>query len=62
MVAQIHAGTMLPEIAVLLPGGGYSEGVANRNIVLHAHSGSLRRITETHCTYDSLHYVLLFPL
>ena len=34
-----------PEIAVLLPGGGYSEGVANRDIVLHAHSGSLRRIT-----------------
>ena len=51
-----------PEIAVLLPGGGYSDGVANRDIVLHAHSGSLRRITETHCAYDSLHYVLLFPL
>ena len=36
----------VPEIAVLLPGGGYSEGVANRDIVLHAHSGSLRRITK----------------
>ena len=51
-----------PEIAVLLPGGGYSEGVANRDIVLHAHTGGLKRITETHCAYDSLHYVLLFPL
>ena len=51
-----------PEIAVLLPGGGYSEGVANRDIVLHAHSRGLKRITETHCAYDSLHYVLLFPL
>ena len=50
------------ETAVLLPGGAYSEGVANRDIVLHAHSGGLKRITETHCAYDSLHYVLLFPL
>ena len=50
----------VPEIAVLLPGGGYSEGVGNRDIVLHAHSGSLKRITETHCASDSLHYVLLF--
>ena len=52
----------LPEIAVLLPGGGHSEGVTNRDIVLHAHSGSLKRITETHYAYDSLQYVLLFPL
>ena len=50
------------EIAVLLPGGGYSEGVANRDIMLHAHSGGFKRITETPCAYDSLHYVLLFPL
>ena len=50
------------EIAVLLPGDGYSEGVMHRDIVLHAHSGDLKRITETHCSYDSLHYVLLFPL
>ena len=49
------------EIAVLLPGSGYSEAVANRDIVLHAYCGGIQRITETHCAYDSLHYVLLFP-
>ena len=31
----------VPKIAVLLPGGGYSEGVANRDIV--PHSGGLKR-------------------
>ena len=50
-----------PEISVLLPGSGYSEAVANRDIVLHAYGGGIKRITETHCAYDSLHYVLLFP-
>ena len=51
-----------PEIAVLLPGSGYSDVVANRDIVLHAYGGSIKRITETHCANDSLYYVLLFPL
>ena len=51
-----------PEIAVIIPGDGYSEGVASRDIVLHEHTGGLQRITESHCAYDSLHYVLLFPL
>ena len=51
-----------PEIAVLLPGSGYSDVVANRDIVLHAYGGGIKRITETHCANDSLHYVLLFPL
>ena len=41
------------------PGGEYSKGVANRDIVLHNHSGSHKRITETHCAYDSLYYVLI---
>ena len=30
--------------------------------MLHAYGGGIKRITETHCAYDSLHYVLLFPL
>ena len=51
-----------PEIPVLLPGSGYSDVVANRDIVLHASGGGIKRITETHCAYDSLQYVLLFPL
>ena len=37
-----------PEIAVLLPGSGYSDVVANRDIVLHPYGGGIRRITETH--------------
>ena len=45
------------EIAVLLPGGGYSEGVVKRDIMLHAHRGSLKRITEIHCVNDSPYYV-----
>ena len=57
-----YSAPTAPEIAVLLLGDVYSEGVMNRDIVLHAHSGDLKRITETHCSYDSLHYVLLFPL
>ena len=52
----------VPEIAVIIPGDCYTEGVASRGIVLHEHTGGLQRITESHCAYDSLHYVLLFPL
>ena len=44
-----------------MPGDGYTEGVATRDIVLHARTGGLKRITETNCAYDSLHLVLLFP-
>ena len=51
-----------PEIAVIIPGDGYTEGVSSRDIVLHEHTGCLQRITESHCAYDSLHFVLLFPL
>ena len=50
-----------PEVAVIMPGDGYSEGVASRDIVLHARTGGLQRITEGNCAYDSLHYVPLFP-
>ncbi len=50
-----------PEIAVIMPGDGYNEQEASRDIVLHARSGDLKRITETHCSYDPLHYVILFP-
>ena len=51
-----------PEISVLLHGSGYSDVVANRDIMLHTYGGGIKRITETHCAYDSLHYVLLVPL
>ena len=51
-----------PEVAVIMPGDGYGEEVASRDIVLHARTRGLQRITETHRAYDALHYVLLFPL
>ena len=50
-----------PEISVVMAGDGYSKGVATRDIVLYERTGSLQSITENNCTYDSLHYVLLFP-
>ena len=50
-----------PEVAVIMPGDGYGEEVASRDIVLHARKGGLQRITETHRAYDALHYVLLLP-
>ena len=52
----------VPEVAVIMPGDGYGEEVASRDIVLHARTGCLQRITETHRAYDALHYVLHFPL
>ena len=50
------------EIAVILPNDGYGEEVASRDIVLYTRKGGLQHITETHRAYDTLHYVLLFPL
>ena len=43
-----------PKIAIIMPGDGYTEGVATRDIVLHARTGSLQSITECNCAYDSL--------
>ena len=36
--------------------------VASRDIVLYARKGGLQHINDTHRAYDTLHYVLLFPL
>ena len=30
--------------------------------MLHAYGGGIKRITETYCAHDSLHYLLMFPL
>jgi hypothetical protein len=40
---------------------GYNESTTNRDICLRLHNGNLQRISETHPSYDPLHYVLLFP-
>ena len=58
---RCYNAPMAPKIAVIMPGEVYTEEVATRDIVLHARTGGLRRITECNCSYDSLHYVLLFP-
>ena len=51
-----------PEVAVIMPCVGHGEEAASRDIVLHARSGGLSRITEIHRAYDALPYVILFPL
>ncbi len=49
------------ELAAIIPGDG-SEPVKNdRDIVLHMHDDSLKRISQLHPSYQPLHYVLLFP-
>ena len=58
---RTHSAPTAAEIAVLLPGDGYSSGVVNRDIVVHANTGNIGNINELHRSYDSLHYVLLFP-
>jgi hypothetical protein len=50
------------EIAILMPGAGDgSETPGNRDIILQVRDGSLQRIHETHCQYDAMQYVLMFP-
>ena len=36
-----HNSHTVPEIAISMPGDGYTEGVSTRNIVLHACTGML---------------------
>ncbi len=49
------------ELAAVIPGDG-SEPVKNeQDIVLRMHDQSLKRISQLHPSYQSLHYVLLFP-
>ena len=51
-----------PEVSVIMPGVGYGEEAASRDIVLHARSGCISCITEIHRSYDALHFVVRFPL
>src|SRR6266446_863895 len=48
------------EIAVILPGDGETPAGA-QDIILYRRSGRLQRITDSHPSYPSLHYILLFP-
>ncbi|KAG2192401.1 hypothetical protein INT47_012468 [Mucor saturninus] len=46
------------EVAVLIMN---NEPGSSRDIVLHTRSEELQRINEYHRSYDSLHYVMMFP-
>src|SRR6266478_375957 len=48
------------EIAVILPGDGETPAGA-QDIILYRRSGRLQRITDSHPSYPSLRYILLFP-
>src|SRR6266404_4821023 len=48
------------EIAVILPGDGETPAGA-QDIILYRRSGHLQRITDSHPSYPSLRYILLFP-
>ena len=53
-----------PEIVVIMPGDGYTEHQASRDIVLHVRNESgrmLQNISETNCSCEPLQYVILFP-
>ena len=49
------------EVAAIIPGDGSEERSNHRDIVLHLSGRGLRRISQLHPSYSSLHYVLLFP-
>src|SRR5256885_10227862 len=49
------------EVATIMIGDGYNIDITNRDIHLRLRKGGLQRISETHPSYDPLHYVLLFP-
>src|SRR5436190_1424376 len=42
-------------------GDGQETENQNRDIILQLHEGGIQRISEIHCAYTPLHYVLMFP-
>ena len=49
------------EVAAIMVGDGHDLDASNRDIILRMRDRGLQRISETHPSYDPLHYVLLFP-
>ncbi|CAG8834095.1 22761_t:CDS:1, partial [Cetraspora pellucida] len=49
------------EVAIIMVGNAQGAEQLNRDIVLHTREGGLQRISELHCSYAPLHYVLMFP-
>ncbi|XP_024013969.1 uncharacterized protein LOC112088047 [Eutrema salsugineum] len=58
--ARTHNLPTATEVAALIP-GDFEEGLDNRDIMLEAKDGSLRRISELYVGYLALKYPLLFP-
>ena len=60
--AGSHAGRYneqkCSEVAVVIAGGSFG---SNRDIILETRDARLKRITETHRSYDALQYPLLLP-
>jgi hypothetical protein len=48
------------EVAVVIPEEA-SQVTESQDIVLHWRAGPLQRISDMHCSYACLHYVLFFP-
>jgi len=49
------------EVAAIMIGDGQETEYQKRDIVLRPHEGGIQRISEIHCAYAPLHYVLMFP-
>ena len=49
------------EVAAIIPGDGSEERSDHRDIILRLRGGGLKRISNLHPSYSTLHYVLLFP-
>ncbi|UZO22173.1 uncharacterized protein OCT59_014543 [Rhizophagus irregularis] len=49
------------EVAAIMIGNGQEIEHQNRDIVLQPHEGNIKQISELHCAYTPLHYVLMFP-
>ena len=48
-------------MAAIIPGDGTEDRSDHRDIILRLHGGDLKRISNLHPSYSSLHYVFLFP-
>ncbi|CAI2197289.1 11518_t:CDS:2, partial [Funneliformis geosporum] len=49
------------KVAALMIGDRHDIESLNRDILLRTREGGLQRISELNSSYDTLHYVLLFP-
>ena len=58
---RTHNLPIAEEIAVIIPEEEMYHAIDNRDVVLQARGGRLKRISQNSPSYAALHYVLLFP-